>query len=232
MSLNVVTICRNNYAELLATANSVAGQTMRTSINWVVVDGASTEPLTKSLLRELELRADTVISRPDNGPYEAMNNGLEAASDGHVIFMNSGDVFYDNTSVASFLKSKPKAENIYFGDAFSLDGKIKKYRDQLWKGNICCHQSAFVPAQFLKSNPFNLAYQLMSDYGSFCEAMSSGVEFKKLNARICKVDETGISSDFFHRLSERYFIAKKYCPDQVGLEEFYENESRTRLRKL
>ena len=115
MSLNVVTICRNNYAELLATATSVAAQTMRTSINWVVVDGASTEPLTKSLLRELELRADTVISRPDNGPYEAMNNGLEAVSDGHVIFMNSGDVFYDNTSVASFLKSKQRQKIFTLG---------------------------------------------------------------------------------------------------------------------
>ena len=49
------------------------------------------------------------------------------------------------TSVASFLKSKP-AENIYFGDAFSLDGKIKKYR--------ALHQSAFAQ--------FDLAYQLMS----------------------------------------------------------------------
>lgn len=41
-----------------------------------------------------------VISEPDKGLYDAMNKGLAAATGDYVCFLNAGDTFHENTSLA------------------------------------------------------------------------------------------------------------------------------------
>lgn len=88
---SVITICYNDALHLERTLRSVAEQKETfPSIQYIVVDGASTDA-TPKLLAQYGETVDLLISEPDKGIYDAMNKGLKAVRGDYVCFLNSGD---------------------------------------------------------------------------------------------------------------------------------------------
>lgn len=91
---SVITICYNDALHLERTLRSVAEQKETfPSIQYIVVDGASTDA-TPKLLAQYGETVDLLISEPDKGIYDAMNKGLKAVRGDYVCFLNSGDKFH------------------------------------------------------------------------------------------------------------------------------------------
>ena len=102
-TLSVVTVVRNGADRIARTVESVLAQDYP-SIDYVVVDGASTD----GTLEKLETgpwrgRIARVLSEPDRGIYDAMNKGLQLATGEFVLFMNCGDVFASATAVSAVM---------------------------------------------------------------------------------------------------------------------------------
>lgn len=94
MKLSIITINYNNAEGLRKTMESVLAQTY-TDIEYVIVDGASTDG-SVDVIRELATRPTIKwISEKDKGIYNAMNKGIRMATGEYIQILNSGDILFD-----------------------------------------------------------------------------------------------------------------------------------------
>ena len=153
---SVITINYNNLGGLKRTYESVQNQTARGQIQWIVVDGNSSDG-SADFLRENSQNIDVLVIEPDKGLYDAMNQGLHLAESPYVWFMNSGDVIYANDVSEKLLLLAKTEPDVIFGDTMFVDergsdiGLISKLKPQRfpekldkWSfrfGMNLCHQS-------------------------------------------------------------------------------------------
>ena len=101
MLISVITINYNNLEGLKKTVESVFEQTFK-NVEYIVVDGGSTD----GSKAYIESKADSIahwVSEPDTGVYNAMNKGVKKATGDYLLFLNSGDHFYNSQALAEFL---------------------------------------------------------------------------------------------------------------------------------
>ena len=174
--LTVITINYNNYSGLIRTAESVINQTSRSDIEWIIVDGDSSDS-SKDWIKKNKSNVDVLISEPDNGIYDAMNKGMEIASGEYLWFMNSGDAIFDLNTTRLLLKDIESGKDIYFSDTMFIDqkgteiGLISQLKPQRLPeklvpssfrfGMNVCHQSFVVKKK--EAPKYNMEYRLASD---------------------------------------------------------------------
>ena len=165
---SIITVCKNNFQELILTFNSIISQNID-DYEWIVVDGNSSDN-TRDWLKQNKL--PIWVSEPDKGIYDAMNKGISRANGKYLIFMNSGDSFENKTVLH---KSKKRIEEynlpaFIYGDSVDIaeDGlgyyrKAKSYKKN-WKGMITQHQSMFFNSKVLGKQKYSEDYKLSGDY--------------------------------------------------------------------
>ena len=96
MRISVITVCFNAASTLKDAVESVLGQVPDAKapleLEYIVVDGGSTDG-TLELLAPYRERIATLISEPDQGLYDAMNKGVQAATGDVVAILNADDVY-------------------------------------------------------------------------------------------------------------------------------------------
>ena len=90
MTLSIITINRNNAQGLKKTMQSVVSQTSK-DLEYIVVDGASTDESVEVIKHFAEQRDIRWVSERDKGIYNAMNKGIGMAQGEYVMILNSGD---------------------------------------------------------------------------------------------------------------------------------------------
>lgn len=214
MKISVITINRNNAAELEKTIRSVSGQTYA-NIEYIVIDGASTDNSVDIITLHTEC-IQQWISEPDTGIYNAMNKGIARATGDWLIFMNAGDTFADNTIVQQFVDGQ-YSDDIVFGNQIRIlaDGS-----ENLWQAPDTVdflffyrsgipHQSTFYKkALFEQTGPFREDFRIYSDWAhAELAVLKHGASCKPINLTISIYDKTGISSDPKHRSTRRQEIS-------------------------
>lgn len=198
--ISVITICYNAKNELEKTIQSVASQNYD-YIDFVVIDGGSKDG-TIGIIKKYENSVSKWISEPDHGIYDAMNKGIGLASGDWIIFMNAGDVFYNN-EVVSKLAGKEFNPNtgIIYGDVeldFGKPGKIIKSFAKFNTKDVVtelCHQSVMTNAKILKQIKYDTSFKIMADLNSFRKIYDMGYGFEYVPMVISTFEVTnGISS--------------------------------------
>ena len=93
--INIITINKNNKNGLLRTINSILEQ-INVDFKWTIIDGNSTDG-SKEIIQAVKFNNLKVIIEDDQGIYDAMNKGIENASeDDYLWFVNSGDTVYNS----------------------------------------------------------------------------------------------------------------------------------------
>ena len=91
MKISIITATWNSEASIRDTIDSLALQDYpREQIEWVVVDGASTDR-TVSVVNESGFRPDKMLSEPDRGIYDALNKRVSMATGDVVGFLHADD---------------------------------------------------------------------------------------------------------------------------------------------
>jgi len=93
--VSVITVSHHSQATLEHCIHSVAAQDV--DKEHVLVDGASSDD-TRQIIERYREKFSTVISEPDDGIYDAMNKGIQAARGEVIGFLNADD-FYPQTGV-------------------------------------------------------------------------------------------------------------------------------------
>ncbi|PTQ93221.1 glycosyltransferase involved in cell wall biosynthesis [Mucilaginibacter yixingensis] len=216
--LSVITVVYNDARHIERTMRSVIGQTY-TNIEYLVIDGASTDG-TLDKIKQQGHKIAQLISEKDKGIYDAMNKGLAKATGDYVIFMNSGDEFYDNETVAHVFAAAPDAD-IYYGETemitdqqVSLGQRRHKAPERFtWRGfkygMSISHQAIYVRRSM--AEPYDPKYQLSADIDWIIRATKKAKTIVRVPGYVAKYMVGGMSKTKHKQsLMERFDIMKRY----------------------
>lgn len=168
-TITIVTVVFNGAAHIDDTIRSVLAQTWQHK-EYIIIDGGSTDG-TKEKLEKYRDQVQIIISEKDKGIYDAMNKGIGLSNGDFTIFMNSGDVFYNEEAITDVFADASldvAATDVIYGDTNIRHGKnevIKRAEGQLDLSNAMpfCHQSVFIRTALLKQYLFNLEFRIIAD---------------------------------------------------------------------
>ncbi len=216
--LSVITVVYNSEAFLERTIKSVQAQGYA-NIEHILVDGGSADA-TLDIIKRYESKIAYWISEKDNGIYDAMNKGQALASGDYLLFLNSGDEFFETDTVQKIFENFPPAD-VYYGDTQMIDtqGNAMGQRrlrppqrlhwKSLSKGMLVCHQSLIVKRGL--ADPYNTEYRIAADIDWVINALKKTDSICNTHLHISKFMEGGMSSTQMKKgLSERYLILKKH----------------------
>ncbi len=184
--LTIITLTKNNYKEFLRTLKSIFSQRNTLNIEWLIIDGSNqkTRNKIKKLIEKylknyqnkniLIKHIDSVKNR-FYGIYPCMNYGKEIAEGEFLIFLNSGDEFFNDYSLKVLLKNTLKVQaqkSLIFGQAniiaskkinWYFPGKRLKNIEKWLNYFEPNHQSMMISKDLAKSHEFSLKHSLISD---------------------------------------------------------------------
>ncbi|MCG2792340.1 MAG: glycosyltransferase [Weeksellaceae bacterium] len=238
--LTIITINYNNKEGLIKTFESLRGQTWG-DFEYLVIDGGSTDGSKKEI--ESNPQIDYWVSEKDNGVYNAMNKGVRRATGDYIIFMNSGDFFY-NESVLEKVKSQLELDiDILYGDSIffnntsgyrSLEAPPKKLTFGFFYDKGINHQAAFIKRKLFYDYFFyNEDYKICADWEFFIVLIClHNVSYKHLDEIICYYDFSGISANLENLpiyMEERETTLNKYF---AAFKDDAQLAKETRLKRL
>lgn len=201
IKLSIVTINYNDKVGLKKTIESVINQTYK-GFEFIVIDGNSSDG-SKEVLNNYKGKINYSISEPDNGVYHAMNKGIKKATGDFILFLNSGDFFYNNNVLKNAENLISNSYDIYYGNVIVKkpnSEKQKTYPNELtfsyFYTNALCHQSCFIKRQLFYDHFFyNENYKIYSDGEFFMYTIClKNIPYKHLDLIVSVYDFTGISS--------------------------------------
>ena len=190
--LTVITVTFNAETTLEQTIRSVVNQTAFDQIEYILVDGFSTDR-TLQIAKLYRNQFARIICEPDQGIYDAMNKGARLATTPWICFMNAGDTFF-NDQVIEKLNLPEEAQEIIYGNAMIKAGKgmWEQKPNPFWtqkdkcNGIGICHQALFTPTSWLLEHPFEFTqYQYCCDYEFCWWCWKRGRTFRHINLPIC-----------------------------------------------
>ena len=119
MKFSIITVCLNPGESLSKTLESIEKQTYK-DYEVIIKDGGSTDGSLSCVPKDIRFR---ISYGSDKGIYDAMNLASSGVSGDVVIFLNCGDLFYDEKVLeninAKLASGRIKPPFIAYGDTFS-----------------------------------------------------------------------------------------------------------------
>jgi len=208
MLLSIITINFNNKTGLQKTINSVLSQKSN-DFEYIVIDGGSTDGSIE-VIEDIKDSLNYWVSEKDNGIYHAMNKGIVRASGKYLLFLNSGDLLFNDT-VTMQLSEKMQDAAIYYSDALYIysstnKGMIKHFPTEITLDylllNSLNHQNCVIKKElFDKYGKYDETYKIASFRDFMLNLIKNQQLFVQLHKMIISIyDLEGISSNY--KLSE------------------------------
>lgn len=216
---SIITVCFNAKPQLPGTCGSLRAQSHNGGVEWVVVDGASTDG---SITWLVDQQPDVFVSGSDSGIYDAMNKAIGLASGEWLFFLNAGDAFADDRvlhDVQAAIAAHPGAQIVY-GDVLyvgAAGSRRKRFhwvtRRRLLFGDLC-HQAVFVRRSlFQRTGPFDTALRWNADFDWFVRVFRAGARLHYMRRDIACFDDSGAHVQAGPRSeAERNLVRARYVP--------------------
>ena len=217
--VTIITVSYNAKNDIERTIKSVLEQTLP-NVEYIIMDGGSTDG-TVDIIKKYGDKISYWISEPDNGIYDAMNKAIDLANGDWINFLNAGDTFVDNDTIANFVNQIAGDGEIYYGSRYLHRGKEQTLEepadiDDFYQTMPFGHQAAFVKKTLLKKYKFDLSYKLSSDYDFFIKCYKNNCNFHNLNFPICHFSVDGLSYKFrFKSLLETLKVLSDYTEESI-----------------
>lgn len=193
---SIVVVSLNTKNDFIKTISSIEKQEYK-NYEIITVDGGSIDGTRSEIIKKRKIISKIIIER-DKGIYHAMNKGIKVSSGRWLIFMNSGDIFYNKKVLKNFIQKKINGYDIVYGDTI-VRTKNLKYLVKSKEFDLSTylmpfsHQSVFVNSTLLKKKNFSLKYKLSSDFDFFYNCFLKKKKFKKINNIISIVKSGGLA---------------------------------------
>jgi glycosyltransferase involved in cell wall biosynthesis len=213
--ISIITVVYNAGECLEWTLKSVQDQKYR-DIEYIIVDGGSTDN-TLDLIDRYNCIITKWISEPDEGLYSAMNKGLKMAIGDYVLFLNAGDIFYNEMVLEKVFLGDDAGADIYYGETMIMDKegreigmrRLKAPEKLSWKslidGMLVCHQSFIVRKSIC--GEYNLQYRIAADYEWMLNCLKKAETIVNTHLIISKFLDGGLNKQNIQKaLTERFSI--------------------------
>lgn len=177
MKISVITATWNSEETIEATLRSLNTQDY-SDIEHIIVDGASTDATLDSVRLHGD-RVNAVISEKDNGIYEALNKGINAATGDVVGFLHSDDLYANQNVLSRIAKEFTNdGTDATYGDLdYVSKANINKIvrswvsggfdRSKMKNGWMPPHPTFYMRREhYVALGGFDLKYMIAADYDS------------------------------------------------------------------
>lgn len=223
---SIITVNKDNLEGLKRTAESVVSQTFK-DFEWIVIDAASTDG-SAEFVRQNESYMSYWVSEPDGGIYAGMNKGILKAKGKYLLFLNSGDCFFDS-NVLKKVESAGLESDVALGTVNvcnSNGGVVCKENTVPFKDITLFslylygipHQAAFIRKDlFSKYGLYDVKYKINADWVFFLKTLVlDNCSLQHIDITVCNYDGTGVSSVNKEKLlKEREMAFKEYVPERI-----------------
>ncbi len=191
---SIITVTKNNREGLARTAQSIRDQEF-TDYQWLIIDAVSND----GTADDLAGYHATVLSEPDDGPYDGMNKGIDLAIGKYLIFMNAGDCFAQTQTLQKIRDavwfSKP---DFIYGDSWETDGRRTSYKParsylKTDKGMFTHHQAMLYKRSRIRRLRYDLSYRISADYDFTLQFLNLAKTCLYLPFPICTFRSGGLS---------------------------------------
>lgn len=216
--ISVITVVFNGEDHIGRTVASVVDQTYD-QMEYIIIDGNSTDK-TLDVIAGFK-GVDLLVSEADDGLYDAMNKGLNAATGDYVWFLNSGDQIYSRDTVETMVSGMEGLPDIIYGGTMIIDKdqneigdrRLKPPRELSWKsfrqGMVVCHQSLIVNRAVAPE--YDLEYRLSSDFDWAIRALKDAGRIHNSNLILSRFLEGGLTEHNIRAgLKERFAIMRNF----------------------
>jgi glycosyltransferase involved in cell wall biosynthesis len=220
--VSIIVVSLNTKKKFIKTINSIKNQIYK-NYEIIVVDGKSNDG-TVRIIKKNEFKINKFLIERDEGIYDAMNKGIKIASGEWIIFLNSGDIFFDNFVLKKVNKLLMNNVDLLFGDTLINNEFLYLAKAQKVSKNISnmpfCHQSVLCKSSLLKKKLFNLEYHICSDFDFILNCVLTNKKFKYYPNLISTVEAGGLSDtrrfkahfEYFKILTRNSNFKKSYLP--------------------
>lgn len=139
LKVSIITVVYNRKKTIARAIESVLKQTYQ-EIEYIIIDGCSTDGTVEILQTYNDGRISKLISEPDGGIYSALNKGLQLATGDVVGFIHSDDFLAHENVVAQLASVFEKDEtcdmvygDLSFFDSENIDKVTRNYRSKFFK---------------------------------------------------------------------------------------------------
>lgn len=171
---SIITVTYNAAHTLERTMLSISAQSCK-SYEHIIMDGVSKDD-TLAIARKYESERTRIISKPDKGLYDAMNNAMSVAKGEYLIFLNAGDKFHSEDTLQEFADAIVSNDHpgIVYGQTNLVDDNgsyigprhltapqtlnVKSFRN----GMVVCHQAMAVQRHI--APPYDLHWRFSADF--------------------------------------------------------------------
>ena len=220
--VSIITVTYNAENLLEGTIKSVLEQSYP-SIEYLVIDGKSSDN-TLQIIKQYESKIDYWISEPDAGLYDAMNKGLAVVTGDFVLFLNAGDLLFDQRTLEKVMNKTNEKTDVLYGKTMLIDANqqplglrskltTRKLPKRLtWKdlsmGMVVCHQSILVRRSIA---PTFMTDNLSADIDWVIGALKKSKATVYVDEIVAKYLIGGISKQkHFQSLKDRFSIFQKH----------------------
>ncbi|MCO6496346.1 MAG: glycosyltransferase [Chitinophagaceae bacterium] len=187
--VTIITINLNNLEGLKQTMESVFKQSF-SDYEYIIIDGGSTDGSREYIEQHVE-KLVYWVSEKDSGVYAAMNKGIRQSKGEFLMFLNSGDYFFNQKSMETLIARSEGYDLVYGNILVKEDDKewVKNYPAELsfkyFLADTLPHPATLIRSSLLKKfGLFNEQLKIVSDWEFFLYSVCS------LNAKYKYVDET------------------------------------------
>lgn len=203
VKLSVITVNLNNRNGLYKTIESVLGQKAADSIEYIVIDGLSSDG-SDELIRSYGGRIQRAVIEKDSGIYNAMNKGIRLAQGDYLLFLNSADVLKSEDTISRILPYLDGTDLIIglteYGNKETGHFELTKLPPHGCDLNYLIraslpHQSTFIRRELL-ADGYDESLKICSDWKFFLKAYClEKCTIKTTDEVVAVFDMSGISTD-------------------------------------
>lgn len=217
MIADIIVLCKDNSDELIATLDSCCCLITHPSCQYhvTILDSSSDFDLIHRIYSDFvnttsKVSFSLIRQYPPSGIYSAMNYAVKLSFSDCLIFMNSGDTFFDTFSLAKLIDNYlfHIASNSMFKGCFGI-ANISAYSNSLrwsvppsdprlifnWLSFYYpCHQSILFSTQWAKSNLYPTHRTIDADSVVIKAFLSDPACFSFVSHTVCNFNLNGVSS--------------------------------------
>ncbi len=249
VKISIITVCLNAREDLEGTLASISKQDYP-HVEHIVIDGGSSDGSKQLLQNNAESRLSYFQSRPDQGIYDAMNQGLNKAVGDFIAFINAGDSLFDVDTLSKVAQAAAPSVDVVFGDVMFVD-RQRRYlglrtkvlsksplpRRLNWRhfsfGCIVSHQAFFVRRVIAPNFSLN---NLSADIDWMIRCLKLSRACVRLEEPISEYLIGGVSTKrFFRSMFDRYQVLHRHfgaAANAVNHIHMLKRFIRTRIQRL
>lgn len=211
--ISIITINKDNKCGLEKTIQSVVSQTYFDKIEFIVIDGNSSDGSKEILDPSLYY----YTSESDSGIFNAMNKGIKQSNSEYSLFLNSGDYLISNAIIEEIYHLLNTFDIISFPYIYYPSKILRRTipSERLLNSFFSWtlpHHSTFIKTSLLKTRLYDESFNIMGDADLFFDLLiMKNCSYATYNNVVSYVDDSGISKQKAYEIRlERKKLFSKY----------------------